>query len=94
MLRRYIQGLRRADVRDPVMLLDELDKMGADSRGDPAAAMLEVLDPAGGVLRTTSPPTLDQRYTATGTWVFFYMSVSHNEKCPRVCMSDVQIPWR
>jgi len=41
--------LRRADVRDPVMLLDELDKMGADSRGDPSAALLEVLDPAGGL---------------------------------------------
>ena len=42
---RLIQALRRCGVRDPVLLLDELDKMGADSRGDPAAAMLEVLDP-------------------------------------------------
>ena len=42
---RLVQGLRRCGVRDPVMLLDELDKMGADSRGDPAAALLEVLDP-------------------------------------------------
>jgi ATP-dependent Lon protease len=42
---RLIQGLKRVGVRDPVMLLDELDKMGSDSRGDPAAAMLEVLDP-------------------------------------------------
>ena len=42
---RLIQALRRVGVRDPVLLLDELDKMGADSRGDPAAAMLEVLDP-------------------------------------------------
>ena len=42
---RLIAGLKRCGVKDPVMLLDELDKMGADSRGDPAAAMLEVLDP-------------------------------------------------
>ena len=42
---RLIAGLRRCGVKDPVLLLDELDKMGADSRGDPAAAMLEVLDP-------------------------------------------------
>ena len=42
---RLINGLKRVGVKDPVILLDELDKMGADSRGDPAAAMLEVLDP-------------------------------------------------
>ena len=42
---RLINGVRRVGVKDPVILLDELDKMGADSRGDPAAAMLEVLDP-------------------------------------------------
>ena len=42
---RLINGMRRVGVKDPVILLDELDKMGADSRGDPAAAMLEVLDP-------------------------------------------------
>lgn len=42
---RIIQGLRRARVRDPVVLLDEVDKMGRDMRGDPASALLEVLDP-------------------------------------------------
>jgi ATP-dependent Lon protease len=43
---RIIEALRRCESRNPVILLDELDKVGADFRGDPAAALLEVLDPA------------------------------------------------
>ena len=42
---RIIDAMKRAQVNNPVLLLDELDKIGADYKGDPAAALLEVLDP-------------------------------------------------
>ena len=70
-----LQSVRRSGVRDPVLLLDEVDKMGHDSlRGDPAAALLEVLDP-------------NQNHAFVDTYLsvaFDLSQVSLIRKCPKI----------
>ncbi|MCX7800277.1 MAG: endopeptidase La [Fimbriimonadales bacterium] len=76
---RIVQGLRNAGVRNPVVLLDELDKLGLDGRGDPAGALLEVLDPAqnGAFLDLYVDLPIDL------SGAFFIVTANHVENLPR-----------
>jgi ATP-dependent Lon protease len=75
---RIIQGLRRAETRDPVFMLDEIDKIGADWRGDPSSALLEVLDPP----RTTPSSTTTSGSPSTSQQVLFIATANSLETIP------------
>ena len=84
---RIIQAIRKAGVRDPLVLLDEVDKMGHDHRGDPAAALLEVLDPEqnSGFVDTY----LGLPFNLSG--VTFLCTANRGEEIPRPLMDRLEV---
>jgi ATP-dependent Lon protease len=84
---RIIDALKRAGVDDPVIVLDELDKMESDWRGDPAAALMEVLDPVQN--RTFRDNYLELDYDLSH--VFFIATANYEEDIPETLHDRLEI---
>ena len=86
---KILQGMKKAKKSNPVMLLDEIDKMGHDYRGDPASAMLETLDPEQN--QNFSDHYLEVDYDLSH--VMFIATANSYEGIPRPLMDRMEIIW-